>query len=151
MEIEINEILGYHTYRGLRDNEELDLMHTEKDLQDYLAKNPTVIHPGFRLKTTEYHTPLGNFDLYGRIGEVYVVVELKVERAGLPAALQIKRYTEWLSQHMNKAHGILIAPSITPNALNLLRKEKIGYRKIKIKDLNIKKTRDKTLKEWIQN
>ncbi|MEA3255632.1 MAG: endonuclease NucS [Candidatus Altiarchaeota archaeon] len=148
MEITIEEILDYHANTNLRDDKELDLTHTEKDLQEHLAKNTHLIHPRFRLKTTQYKSPLGIFDLYGKIGDTYVVVELKVERAGLPAALQIKRYRDWLKQYTEKTHAILIAPSITPNALILLRKEKIEYKKIKIQDLNIKKTRNKTLEEW---
>ncbi len=148
MEVTLEEILDYRTHSNLRDDEEQELTHTEKDLQEYLAKHPAEIHPRFRLKTTQYQSPLGYFDLYGRIDDVYVVVELKVERAGLPAALQIKRYRDWLSKHVKKAHGILIAPSITSNALILLRKEKIEYRKIRIEELNIKKKRDKTLGEW---
>jgi RecB family endonuclease NucS len=148
MEVTLQEILDYHTYNNLRDEGELDLTHTEKDLQEHLSKNPALIHPRFRLKTTEYHSPLGYFDLYGRIDDVYVVVELKVERAGLPAVLQIKRYRDWLSEYVEKAHGILVAPSITPNALIILRKEKLEFRKIKIEDLNIRKRKRKTLKEW---
>ncbi len=148
MEITIEEVLDYHTYSNLQDDGRLDLTHTEKDLQEHLAKNPALIHPEFRLKSTQYHSPLGYFDLYGKIGEAYVVVELKVERAGLPAALQIKRYRDWLGEYVEKVYGILVAPSITPNALTLLRKERIEFKKIKIGDLNIEKRRVKTLGEW---
>ncbi len=148
MQITVEEVIDYRTYSNLQDKQKLDLSHTERDLQDYLARNPELVHPEFRLKTTEYQSPLGFFDLYGRIGETYVVVELKVERAGLPAALQIKRYRDWLAEHVDKAQGILVAPSITPNALILLRKEKIDFRKIKIQDLSIKKRKKKTLEEW---
>lgn len=149
MKILIDEIVDYRSYSGLRDKEKLDLTHTEKELQEHLSKNPKLIHPGFRLISTEHPTPLGFFDLYGKIGENYVVVELKVEKAGLPAALQVKRYLEWLKSHVGNADAILVAPSITPNALNILKKEKIEFRKMSIHQLDVKRRKDKTLKEWL--
>lgn len=149
MKIVIDEIIDYRSYVGLEDKEKLSLTHTEKDLQDYLAKNPKIIHPDFRLICTEKDTPLGFFDLYGKINDKYVVVELKVETAGLPAALQIKRYRDWLREQIPDAEGILVAPKITPNALNLLKKEKIDYRKINIHSLDIKRRKNTTLKEWL--
>ncbi len=148
MSIHIYEILDYRGYSNLQDNQELDLRHTEKDLQHYLAQNPKIIHPEFRLKSREYQSPLGFFDLYGRIGDSYVVVELKVERAGLPAALQIKRYRNWLRGHIENASAILVAPSITPNAKILLRKEDIEFKKIRVQDLNIEREKTKKLSEW---
>ncbi|MCX6695800.1 MAG: endonuclease NucS [Candidatus Altiarchaeota archaeon] len=152
IKIRIHEVKAYNSYAGLKDKEKLDLTHNEKDMRDYLAKNTHIIHPEFRLKSLEYRSPLGFFDLYGRIGSKYVVVELKSEKAGLPAALQIKRYSDWLRSHIKEeVLGILMAPSITPNALNLLRKEGVEYIKFDIKD--IKETRKRnpegTLGRWI--
>jgi RecB family endonuclease NucS len=149
MKVAIDEIIDYRAYEGLEDKEKLDLTHTEKDMQDHLSKNPKLVHPDFRLISTEHPTPLGFFDLYGKINERYVVVELKVETAGLPAALQVKRYRDWLKQHIGEADGILIAPRITPNALNLLRKEKIEFKKMSVHAFELKRRKDKTLKEWL--
>ena len=112
-------------------------------------KNTALIDPKFRLISTEHPTPLGFLDLYGKIGETYVVVELKVERAGLPAALQIKRYTEWLRTLTGNAQGILMAPSITPNALILLKKDKIEFKKVNVHNFQIRHRKEKTLKEWL--
>jgi len=75
---------------------------------------------------------------------------LKSERAGLPAALQLKRYRDWLEKHLKEeVIGMLIAPSITPNALVLLRKEKLIYKEFKLKDIKRHKSMGKTLEEWI--
>ena len=148
MKLRIMDVVDYNSYTDIVDNEKLDLTHTEQDMQDYLVKNPKLIHPDFRLISTEHQTPLGYLDLYGKIGETYTVVELKVERAGLPAALQIKRYKEWMESFIGKAQGILIAPGITPNALQILKKEKIEFKKMSIAHLQIKHRKDKTLKEW---
>ena len=147
MKVTITNFYDYRTHSSLTDKQELKLRYREKDLQDYLAANPKLIHPKFRLKTREFPSPLGFFDLYGRIGDSYVVVELKVERAGLPAALQIKRYRDWLSQHMNDARGILVAPSITPNAKILLKKEDLTFKKIRVSDLEITRKEDKKTSE----
>ena len=148
MKVEMDEIIDYNAYSGLEDREKLDLTHTERDMQEHLAMNPKLIHPNFRLLSTEHPTPLGFFDLYGKIGDRYVVVELKVETAGLPAALQVKRYRDWLKEHIGEADGILVAPRITPNALALLRKEKIEFKKMSVHSFEIKRRKDKTLKEW---
>ncbi|VVB53047.1 Endonuclease NucS [uncultured archaeon] len=151
MKIKIKEIQDYRSFSNLTDPSKQKLTHTEKDMRDYLAKNPQEIDPNFRLKHIEYRSPLGFFDLYGKIGETYVVVELKAERAGLPAALQTKRYLDWLKQNVQKeAHAILIAPAITENALTLLRKEKIGYQKFNIKKIPTHKLPSHTtpLTEW---
>lgn len=148
MKVTIDEIIDYRSYAGLEDREELSLTHTEQDLQDYLVKNPRLVHPDFRLICTEKDTPLGFFDLYGKIKDKYVVVELKVETAGLPAALQVKRYRDWLREQIPDAEGMLIAPRITPNALNILKKEKIEFKKINIHSFELKRRKDATLKEW---
>jgi len=153
IKIRIEDIIDYRSYSKLKDQEKLDLTHTEKDMRDYLAKNTHLVHPGFRLKSVEYRSPLGFFDLYGKIGDKYAVIELKAEKAGLPAALQIKRYKDWLMQNVkDDVNAILVAPSITPNALTLLRKEGIDYIKFDIK--SIRETRKKpadTLKKWISH
>lgn len=148
IEIKLHEVVDYKAYGNLQDQERLSITHTEKDLRDYLMKNPYLVHQEFTPRKTEYETPIGFFDLYGKIGERYVVVELKAEKAGLPAALQIKRYVEWLRQHVNPAEGILIAPGITPNALRILNKEKIEYKRIDVKKLEIKHKKEKKLVDW---
>ena len=149
--IRIDEVTDYRSYAGLQDRKKIDLTHTERDMRDYLASNTGLIHPEFRLKSVEYRSPLGFFDLYGRIGDKYAVVELKAEKAGLPAALQIRRYKEWLQSHLkDDVVAILVAPSITPNALTLLRKEGISFMKFSIKEVDeVKKSPGGSLKKWI--
>jgi RecB family endonuclease NucS len=152
MKINMEGIYDYNTYTGLRDREKLDLIHTERDMKDYLVKNPHLIHPDFKLKSVEYRSPLGFFDLYGKIKEKPAVVELKAERAGLPAALQIKRYKDWLEKHLRgEVFGLLVSPSITPNALTLLRKEGIDYRKFNIRKIECKPRHGNTLGRWIND
>jgi RecB family endonuclease NucS len=47
MKVKIMEVVDYSAYTDVVDNEKLDLTHTEQDMQDYLAKNPKLIHPDF--------------------------------------------------------------------------------------------------------
>jgi len=150
MKITVQEVLDYRSYGGLHDNKSLELTHTEKDMRDYLACRPHLVDPDFVLKSVEYRSPLGFFDLYGRIDGVYTVVELKAERAGLPAALQVKRYRDWLCEHVkSEANGLLMAPSITPNALKLLKKEGISFKKFDIKKVARPRGRKHTLHKWV--
>lgn len=151
MKITVETVLDYQSYGGLRDTKVLELSHTEKDMRDYLAANPRLVDPDFRLKSVEYRSPLGFFDLYGQIGGRNTVVELKSERAGLPAALQVKRYRDWLCEHLKEdCGGMLIAPSVTPNALRLLNKEKIAFKKFDIKPVKRPRGRKHTLHKWVE-
>ncbi|MFC2162324.1 endonuclease NucS domain-containing protein [Candidatus Altiarchaeota archaeon] len=150
--ITIEEVIDYRSYDSLRDKKKLDLTHTEKDMQDYLAENPRHVHPEFRLKATEYKSPLGFFDLYGKIEGTPTIVELKIDRAGLPAALQIKRYKDWLESHLKrKVHAILMSPSATPNSLTLLKKEGIEHKRFDIKKIERKSGPRHTLEKWIDD
>lgn len=149
MKITVGKIAGYSSYKGLADREKLDLTHTEHDMRDYLAAHPSEVDPDFRLKSVEYKSPLGFFDLYGRIGDKYAVVELKNLRAGLPAALQLKRYRDWLKEHLRQdVVGMLMAPAITANAKALLKKEGLLFKKFNVRKLKIRKSKT-TLDEWI--
>jgi|GEM_PF-856306 len=150
MKISIEKIHAYHSYSNLEDNKRLELTHTERDMQDYLTKNLHLVDENFALKSVGYRSPLGFFDLYGKINDRYVVVELKSERAGLPAALQLKRYRDWLEKHLKEeVIGMLIAPSITPNALVLLRKDKLVYKEFSLKQIKHTKRSKRTLEEWL--
>lgn len=150
IKITVERVIGYHSYEGLKDAQELDLTHTECDMRDYLAAHPSEVDSNFRLKSVEYRSPLGFFDLYGKIGETYAVVELKNVTAGLPAALQIKRYRDWLREHLKQdVRAILMAPSAAPNAINLLKKEGIEFKKFNVRKLKVER-RKHTLEPWMK-
>jgi RecB family endonuclease NucS len=150
MKVTVDKVIGYSSYDGLSDKQKLDLTHTEADMRDYLAEHLAEVHPDFRLKSVEYRSPLGFFDLYGRIGDRYAVVELKSVRAGLPAVLQLKRYRDWLSEHLRQeVTGLLMAPGVTSNALTLARKEGLDFKKFNVRKLKIDRRRD-TLDRWMK-
>jgi endonuclease len=147
--IKVERVIGYEAYTGLCDRKKLELTHTEHDMRDWLAAHPAEVHPDFRLKSVEYNTPLGFFDLYGKVGDRYAVVELKAVRAGLPAALQLKRYRDWLREQLRQeVVGILMAPGVTANTAALLKKEGLGFKKFNVKQLRIER-RGCTLDDWM--
>ncbi|MFH0860656.1 MAG: endonuclease NucS domain-containing protein [Candidatus Altiarchaeota archaeon] len=150
MKIRINHVKDFQLYGGLRDGEKLELTHTEADMRDYLEDHPEKIDANFQLKSVEFQTPVGFFDLYGKLEGKYTIVELKAERAGLPAVFQLKRYRDWLREHVDKeGEGILIAPGITPNALQLLRREKLMFKKFSRSQVEKRKKPNKTLDSWM--
>lgn len=150
MKVRIVDVKDFRCYAGLKDREKIELSHTEADMRDYLEKHPEKVDPDFKLKSVEFQSPVGFFDLYGKLDGKYTIVELKAERAGLPAVFQLKRYRDWLRQHVDKeGEGILMAPGITPNALQLLRWEKLFFKKFARNQIKKEKTPTKTLSSWL--
>ena len=149
IKITVWDVFDYMSYEGLVDKKSISITHNELNMRNYLASHPREVDAGFRLKSVEYRSPVGFFDLYGKIGDSYCVVELKSERAGLPAALQVIRYKQWLSSHLKRdVLGFLMAPSITPNALGLVKKEGVEFRKFNIRKIKRVAKPKHTLDKW---
>jgi RecB family endonuclease NucS len=148
--ITVESLQGYQSFLGLSDREKLSVTHTEHDMRDYLAAHPLEVDPGFRLKSVEYKTPMGLIDLYGKVSDKYCVVELKSERAGLPAVLQLKRYRDWLREHLRQdVVAILMAPGVAANPLAFMKKEGMVFRKFNVHKLNLDKKKQ-TLDRWLR-
>jgi hypothetical protein len=149
--ITIDEVIGIQSFANLKDQKKITVTHTEADMRDHLAEHPHKVDKGFRLKSKEYKTPVGLLDLYGKIGGKYCVVELKAVKAGLPAVLQLKRYRDWLSESLNQeVVGILMAPGVAKNPMNLLKKEGLSFKKFNVHSLEIKKEKN-TLEKWLDD
>jgi len=151
MKVWLEAVREYKSFTDLCDRENLIVRHTEKDMKDYLVKHTHLIDSEFRLKSTEYRTPLGYLDIYGKIGNKYAVVELKADRAGLPAALQIVRYKQWLEHNLKQSvKAILMAPSANDNAIKILVKEGIEFKKFNIKKIKPIFKAKHTLEKWVK-
>jgi len=104
----------------------------EKDLQNYLAKNPSVIEVGLNLIEggKEFDTQrVGRMDLLCKDKEGnYVVVELKKGSVGDMVAGQILRYIGWVQEYFktDKVKGIIIANE---------KDEKLDFALIPLKNL----------------
>ncbi len=117
----------------LRDNEKIQLMGSERDMSDMIYDNPGLIEPGFRPLSREEHTKYGFIDVFGYDkNSLLVVVECKRYSADFKAVEQLQRYIKKIKQlrGVDKVRGIIAAPEISPNTLQLLKDHGFEYRKI---------------------
>ena len=116
--------------RKLEDGAKQDLAGSEKDMSDYIRDNPEVISPDFKPVSREEQTDVGFIDVFGHDKKGHlVVIECKRITASLSAVDQLRRYVERVKQikGTEKVHGIIAAPSITPNALEMLKSYKYSH------------------------
>lgn len=106
----------------LEDGRALDLAGNEKDMSDWIRDNPHCISGEFRPIRREEQTDVGFIDVYGHDGDGIVVVECKRVTASLAAVDQLRRYVERVKnlKGTDGVRGILVAPSITSNAKDML-------------------------------
>ncbi|UPW02309.1 endonuclease NucS [Halorussus gelatinilyticus] len=113
------------------DRRDLSLQGTEEDLRQRILETPDLVEEGFTPLATERETPAGAVDVYGRDRDGRtVVVELKRKRVGPDAVGQLDRYVEALERdlHANaEIRGILISPSVTERARNLLAEKGLEF------------------------
>ncbi len=109
----------------------------EKDLQNYLVKNLSLIEPGLKLYEEEGISGV-EFPVGGRFIDIlaidreeqFVVVELKVSRGYDRVIGQLLRYMGWIEANMDTAkavRGIIVAKEIT-NDLKLAASRISGVR-----------------------
>jgi endonuclease len=109
--------------RKLEDGQKQDLAGNERDMSDWIRDNPVCISSDFHPISREEQTDVGFIDVFGHDGTgKLVVVECKRITASLMAVDQLRRYVERVKmiKGTQNVTGILAAPSITPNALEML-------------------------------
>jgi endonuclease len=109
---------------NLTDNEKIQLTGSEKDMSDMIYKNPTLISPDFKPLSREEHTKYGFIDVFGYDkSNTLIVVECKRYSADFTAVDQLLRYIKKIKQlkGVENVRGIIAAPKISPNALQMLR------------------------------
>ena len=119
----------------VRDSADLELTGTHDDVRDRIIEDPDRVEPGFRVLDVERQTSAGAIDLYGEDAEGRpVAVEIKRSRSGPEAVGQLRRYVDALARDLDGAgsgdagvRGILVAPSATDRALDLLDREGMGF------------------------
>lgn len=108
------------------DEHDLSLQGTEADMRDRILDDPSVLEEGFEPRATERETSAGAVDIYGVDDDGNaVVVELKRRRVGPDAVGQLDRYVEALERDLHAdmhVRGVLVAPSVTDGAKNLLER-----------------------------
>ena len=123
---------------SMEDQAEFVMYVDEHEIRDYLARHPELIEPGLRVVSVERPVEPGFVDLYAvdRQGRT-VVIEVKRVTAGRDAVLQLARYVEAFRKRNPRApvRGILVAPSISKQALSLLNSLGLEYRQINVEKL----------------
>jgi RecB family endonuclease NucS len=113
------------------DSEELALTGTEADLRERVLAEPSLVEPGFTPLATERETPAGAVDIYGEDADGRtVVLELKRRRVGPDAVGQLSRYVDALRRDRHadaEIRGVLVAPSVTDRARQLLAEEGLEF------------------------
>ncbi len=123
MKIEIERVHFFNSHK-LEDGQNIVVSGTEADMSDMIYENPELIEAGFKPVSREEQTKYGFVDVLGVDKEgVLTVVECKRYRAELSAVTQLRRYVEkiMISKGITDVRGILAAPKITANALQMLK------------------------------
>jgi endonuclease len=130
LQVEIHNTYMASYFIG-EDSKDLELTGYEEDMRDMIFKTPDIIEEGFRPSNREYQTSNGFIDVLGKdIDGNLVVLELKSRRAGLNAVKQLKRYLDDFADHKKFVRGILVAPSATDDALDLLEEFKLEFKSL---------------------
>jgi RecB family endonuclease NucS len=138
-EIEITfETLMQASLLELDDTSGLALEGSEEDLRQRILENPDVLEDGFQAMMTERETSAGAVDIYGEDADsTPTVVELKRRRVGPDAVGQLNRYVAALERNRpgRSVRGILVAPSVTDRAKELLTTEDLEFISLSTEEL----------------
>ncbi len=119
--------------KGLVDKAEFIEYMNESEISDYIARHPEIVEKGLRVIARERRVGEGYVDILARDKDNnYVVIEVKRVTASEEAVRQLYSYVEELRKANPDApiRGILVAPSITKDALMLLNSLGLEYRQI---------------------
>jgi RecB family endonuclease NucS len=113
------------------DASELAISGTEEDLRQRILDDPDLLEAEFTPLATERDTSAGAVDIYGEdhAGRT-VAVELKRKRVGPDAVGQLRRYVDALERDLHddaEIRGLLVAPSVTDRAQDLLEKNGLEF------------------------
>jgi len=88
----------------------------EKDLENFIEKDPSLIGESMELVKRQLDTPAGRIDLLfkDKNGNL-IVVELKLNRIGRVAINQLRRYMKWVKKETKKnVTGIIVCKGVMP-------------------------------------
>lgn len=125
------ETLAQVSLLELDDSPDLALSGSEEDLRQRILADPDVLESGFQPMMTERETSAGAVDIYGKDADgTPTIIELKRRRVGPDAVGQLNRYVEALERDLPVGHsvrGVLVAPSVTERAKELLATEELKF------------------------
>ncbi|MEN6593146.1 MAG: endonuclease NucS [Methanobacterium sp.] len=118
-------LISYHMGSDTKD---IELAGYEEDMRQMIMDNPELIEKGFRPTSKEYQTPQGFIDIMGKDDDgKLVVLELKSRKAGVNAVKQLLRYVDCFSDNKEFVRGILVSPSVTEEAKEILNKYQMEH------------------------
>ncbi len=131
-EVEITfKTVGQVSLLELDDASALALEGSEEDLRQRILEDPDILEPGFQPMMTERETSAGAVDIYGKDADgTPTIVELKRRRVGPDAVGQLNRYVTALERDLpgkRSVRGVLVAPSVTDRAEELLATEDLEF------------------------
>ena len=136
--VEIRQI-QFINYANIEDYEELEQAGYEKDMGDMIMDKPHMIEEGFTPTARENSVEHGFIDILGKDNDNnLMILELKARKAGVNAVKQLKRYlldfentdNDYLKEchaQKKKIRGLLVAPSIMEDALEMIEEEGIEF------------------------
>ncbi|MEM1527058.1 MAG: endonuclease NucS [Ignisphaera sp.] len=126
----------------------LTVIGRESDIVRVILMNPSVIEDNAVAIGSDVPTTYGKIDVLLRKDNKLIVVEVKNEKAGVSAVVQLKRYVEFYANQGQEVEGVLVAPDISRDALALLNRE--GYRFIDFNTLRSRSGTSKTLEKFFK-
>jgi RecB family endonuclease NucS len=132
LKIDISKIHFINTMQ-MEDTETIQTVGTEKDMADMIMNNPDLISNDFKPVNQEEQTKYGFIDVMGKDKDKnLVIVECKRYNADLSAVTQLRRYVEKIknSKGIKNVKGIVAAPKISKNALQMLNDWGFEFKKV---------------------
>jgi RecB family endonuclease NucS len=126
LEVLFDRILLYSVL-DLKDAGEFSLYATEKDMQEAILSQPSLLEEGFRPISPERPVEPGFIDIMGVDREgTLTLVEIKRKRATRESVVQLKKYADVINLDKDrKVRMILVAPELAKGAQELLAT--LGY------------------------
>jgi len=88
----------------------------EKDIENFIVKNPSLIGESLKLIRRQLDTPVGRIDLlFEDKKSNKIVVELKLSKIGRAAINQLRRYMDWVEKETKKeVKGVIVCSGVMP-------------------------------------
>ena len=129
--ITFRKILDVKSY-PMEITNDLRLSGSERDLNDLLMEDLSMIEPGLRPVNQQEYFSKGIADIIAEDSAGnFVVIELKRRQADYASVTQLQRYMQQVEKLKGKkTRGILLAPDIRPNAKKLLHELGLEFAKL---------------------
>ena len=142
---------------SLEDEAQFILHATEEEMQKAILVQPDIIESGLQIMDFEKKVLPGFVDVYAADSEGNtVVIEIKKDAAGVPAAKQLIEYLKHISAPPGRrVRPMLVAPSLAKGVSAVMAKAGIEFRQLSIqKSLEILRKHEESsqtaLKGWLE-